>query len=113
MSPDAEGWIALGSIPGLGSHSFRKLLMAFGDPDAVLRAERGKLCSVVDSSLASKIVRGPERGKVDGALKWLEAPGHEIVTLADSDYPRSLLKIPDPPPFLYIEGRRELLGSKA
>jgi DNA processing protein len=34
-----------------------------------------------------------------------------LITLADSDYPRQLLEIADPPPLLYGRGRRELLGS--
>ncbi len=87
--------------------------MAFGDPLAALRADRGKLCSVVDSSLASKILEGPEKTKVEEALKWLESPGNGIVTLADPDYPGSLLNISDPPPFFYIRGRRGLLEKKA
>lgn len=113
MSPDAEGWIALGSIPGLGNQSFRKLLSAFGDPEAVLGAGKGRLCVVVDQALAGRIAKGPDRQVVESALKWLETPGNDIVTLADSDYPRPLLNIPDPSPFFYLRGNRPLLVKKA
>lgn len=110
MIPEAAGWIGLSAIRGLGGESFRKLLSAFGDPEAVLRAEKPELCRVVDPVLAGRILQGPDAGIVEAALKWLEEPGNGIVTLADPDYPPNLLNIPDPPPFLYVKGRRELLA---
>ena len=50
---------------------------------------------------------------VEQALRWAQAPGHAIVTLADTVYPRLLLEIADPPPLLYAAGRLELLGRPA
>ncbi len=110
---DAAGWIALGAIEGLGGASYRKLLSAFGDPEIVLKAGRGDLCKVVDSSLASRILQGPDQTLVEKTLRWLEDPACGIVTLADEDYPRLLFDVPDPPPFFYFKGNRALLGKKA
>jgi DNA processing protein len=36
--------------------------------------------------------------------------GHAAITLADGDYPQPLLETADPPPLLYLHGRRELLA---
>lgn len=110
---DAAGWIALGAIDGLGGASYRKLLSAFGDPEIVLKAARSELCKVVDHSLASRILQGPDEQLVGKTLKWLEDPTCGIVTLADEDYPHLLLDVPDPPPFFYFKGKRALLGNKA
>ena len=33
-----------------------------------------------------------------------------MITLADAEYPQALLQIPDPPPLIYVKGRRELLN---
>ena len=44
---------------------------------------------------------------------WLEDPANDIVTLADTRYPRQLLQIPDPPPLLHVKGRVELLSRPA
>ena len=39
--------------------------------------------------------------------------GHDLVAWDDSDYPRALLEIGDPPPVFYCIGRRELLARPA
>jgi DNA processing protein len=46
-------------------------------------------------------------------LAWLEDSNNHIVTLADSDYPQTLLNIPDPPLLLYVKGRLDLLNRPA
>ncbi|MBY0579051.1 MAG: DNA-processing protein DprA [Burkholderiales bacterium] len=110
---DVAAWVALGSIPGLGGEFFRKLLAVFGDPQRVLNAGKGDLEKVVNRSLAAKILLGPDERIVEIALKWLADPANGIVTLADSEYPRPLLNIPDPPPLLYLKGKRALLGKRS
>ena len=40
-------------------------------------------------------------------------PDHHVITLADSEYPRLLLEIPDPPPLLYAHGNPGLLEGPA
>ena len=109
---DASGWIALGAVRGLGGGSFRKLLSAFGSPEGVLNARKEELCRVIDTDLAERIIRGADPASVETALKWLDAPSNGIVTLADADYPEQLLNIPDPPPFLYLKGQRDVLGKQ-
>ncbi len=110
---DAAGWIALSTVAGLGGESFRRLLAAFGGPEAVLQAGRHDLSGIVEPALAGRILQGPDRQAVEVALKWLEEPANDLVTLADEDYPRLLLNVPDPPPFLYLRGNRSLLGRQA
>ncbi len=63
--------------------------------------------------VAHNIVQGADAAKLAIACKWLEDPVNSVITLADSDCPFLLLNIPDPPPLLYLKGRRELLGSPA
>ena len=54
--------------------------------------------------------RDPERDRQVGrALAWAAEDDHHLVTLADADYPPLLLRITDPPPVLYVVGRREYL----
>jgi DNA processing protein len=47
------------------------------------------------------------------ALEWLAAPENHLITLGDAYYPQLLLQISDPPPLLYVKGRRELLNRPA
>ncbi|MDN5836371.1 MAG: DNA-processing protein DprA [Nitrosospira sp.] len=108
---DIESWLALDLIDGLGDESVRRLLVAFGSPAGILSASAASLERVVKKKVASNIVQGADEKKIAATLRWLEDPANEIITLADSDYPSLLLNIPDPPPLLYLKGKRELLRS--
>lgn len=112
MQPDAElaAWIKLSLIPGLGGQSLRRLLAAFGLPQQVLAAGRAALAKVVSAEIAARILADVDSPAVDAALEWAAAAGNAVLTLADGEYPQSLLETPDPPALLYLRGRRELLA---
>lgn len=110
---DNEKWLALGLIDGVGDESIRRLLAAFGGPAEILSASTTLLERVVKKKVAHNIAQGPDPGKIGAALKWLEDSANSVITFADSDYPSLLLNIADPPPILYLKGRRELLNSHA
>jgi DNA processing protein len=107
--PDA--WLALDLIPGLGGEGLRQLLGQFGSPAAVLAQSNSALARIVSAKVAEAIVAGPAAEKLDAAKKWLEGESNHLLTLADADYPASLLEISDPPPVLYLKGNRTLLGA--
>ncbi len=44
-------------------------------------------------------------------LDWLQHPDNCLITLADSNYPRALLDIPDPPPLLFAKGQLQWLNT--
>ncbi len=108
---DPRSWLALDLIPNLGAESIRKLLREFAAPENVLTQHRAALLRVVSAKTADAIVNGADAVKLAHAMKWLEQASNHIVTLADDDYPRALFEIADPPPMLYLKGRRELLSN--
>lgn len=110
---DIESWLSLNLIDGLGGESIRRLLVAFGNPTAILSAPISALERIVKKPIAERIKQGADRNKIAGVFKWLEDPINAIITLADPDYPVQLLNITDPPPLLYFKGRRELLQLSA
>jgi DNA processing protein len=85
-------------------------LKEFGLPEKILAATRPQLERAAGPAAAQLLNPGAIAPAVEHALRWAEAPGNAIVTLADAAYPRLLLEIPDPPPLLYAVGRVELLG---
>lgn len=108
---DAADWIALSLIPGLGAESYRQLLKAFGLPANVFSASYGALTAVVKPAVARAIGSRTTDEALQRALTWLESPANHIITLADADYPPQLLQVPDPPPLMYVKGRRDLLST--
>lgn len=108
---DAALWIGLSLIPGLGVQSFCQLLRTFNDPAGIYAASFSQLRSVVTEPVARLIAQAPDNQAIAPALEWLEQSGNQMVTLADANYPRALLEIPDPPPLLYCKGQLSLLNT--
>jgi DNA processing protein len=115
MSMDAEiaSWIALGQIPGLGNEGLRNLLQALGTPARIYDTPAHVLKQIVRPAVAEAIAQGWDEAALAPTARWLEDAGNGIITLADPDYPQTLLNTADPPLLLYIKGRRELLNSPA
>ena len=110
---ESEPWLRLTLIPGLGNAALRKLLGEFGSPERVLDAHRAELQRLVAADIAAQITAGGNADGTQQALEWLADSANAIVTLAEADYPQLLLQTADPPPLLYVKGRRELLNRPA
>ena len=112
-SDTLAGWLRLTLIPGIGGETQRKLLSAFGLPEGIFSAGRATLRGVIGDKAASLLLDTVTDERVAVALDWALGEGQSIITLADPEYPRALLEIPDPPSLLYVRGRLELLNKVA
>lgn len=109
-------WLRLLSVSGVGSETACKLLRAFGLPQTILQTEFQALRAVVSDKIARAILQSPSaefEQRVAITADWLSHAGNKLITLADSDYPASLLTIPDPPVLLFVKGRVDLLQAPA
>lgn len=104
-------WLRLTLIPGLGGETQRKLLAAFGLPEAIFAAGRLAARSVAGDR-ADRLFDHDTTAAVEHALAWAEQPGQTILTLGDDAYPPALLEIPDPPTVLYVRGNPALLRRR-
>ena len=107
------GWLQLTLTPGLGAAAIRGMLRQFGLPENVLSRTRSELARHATPAALDALQSDEVASAVGRAIKWLDAPQHSIITLADTRYPRGLLEIPDPPVLLYAVGRPELLQNAA
>ena len=113
QEPGLAGWLQLTLTPGLGTASLRAMLREFGLPQAILQKRRAELARFASAKVLDALDSAEVRDAVDRSLEWAAAPGNAIVTLADTEYPRALLEIADPPALLYAAGRKELLSRPA
>lgn len=108
-------WLRLLLAPGLGPVGTRRLLAAFGSPEAVLAQSPAALRSVVSARQAEALKGdadpGPE-GRAELLARswaWLHAPDaleqRAIVALGEPGYPATLLHMEDPPLLLHLMGR--------
>ena len=109
-SNELASWLRLTLIPGVGGEARRALLKACGLPQAIFEASPQALSAIIDPALAELLLRHECNAGIDAALNWAAEPGNQLLTLADADYPQSLLSSDDPPILLYAKGNTSTLN---
>lgn len=116
-------WVRLLMTPGVGPLSARKLLAAFGSPDAVFEANSVARRAVLGRDIPALSVR-PEglAEQIDLCWDWVHGaaiatpdeavrPQRAILSLGDLRYPTTVLEAADPPLLLFAEGDLRLLQA--
>lgn len=104
---ELAAWLRLLLVPGIGREGARRLLAAFGSPQAVAAASEPALAAVVGHRLAAAVRDEPAdlAAALDAVRRWLHGGGDRwLLTLGDAAYPGRLLQSPDPPLLLYGQG---------
>lgn len=109
---ERAAWLRLLLTDGVGNETARKLLAAFGSPEAVFSQPPSALKAVAGARVALALSEIP--ADFDAALQRLEAwlcegEDRHVLTLGDDHYPAELLQTQDPPLLLYLHGRPEAL----
>lgn len=111
---ELAAWLRLTQTPGVGNKNARKLLGAFGLPQAIFAQPMATLAQVVGPALATRLVQTPDTATAltDSTWNWLqqhESDGvrRRVVTLGDPAYPAALLNLDDPPLLLYLLGNTD------
>ena len=109
---ELASWIRLMDTEGVGPQTARELLTRFGLPSEIFDAGFSSLQKCVPEKIAHAIcapISEALQTKIDRTLAWADHPDNHVLTLADHQYPKSLLNISDPPPVLYAKGDIALL----
>jgi DNA processing protein len=107
LRPELAAWLRLLLSPGVGLESARKLLAAFGLPEAIFAQPLSAWQTAVGTRAARALDAAPEDldAQVDRLLAWLaESLDRHVLTLGDPLYPAELLQMADPPLMLYVQG---------
>lgn len=111
-------WLRLVLTPGVGPETARRLLAAFGEPQAIFEQTDAALRQIVSAQQAQALQQAPDgwAGLNDDTWQWLQTDttagvARAVITLGDAAYPASLLEIPDPPLMLYAMGQTKHLAA--
>ena len=118
-TPEELGsWLRLVLTPGVGPETARRLLAAFGQPEALFGQTESALRQIVSAQQAQALEQAPDgwASLNDDTWQWLQTDtatdvSRAVITLGDADYPASLLDIPDPPLMLYALGQTAQLQA--
>ncbi len=120
-SPESlKAWLRLSLTPGVGNVTARTLLKGFGVPEAIFERSASELQALVSTAMSQQLLVIPVglEAAFETTWLWLQKQVHlgasriaraRVLTLADADYPSSLLLTPDPPLLLYVLGQTQHL----
>jgi DNA processing protein len=110
---ELRAWLRLSLSDGVGNDAARRLLAAFGSPQAVFTQSEAALRQVVTAKQTLALLSEPNELAVQcvRTQQWLaqqpDTHGHAVWTLGDAHYPAALLQLPDPPLMVYAQGQLE------
>lgn len=108
---------ALTSVEGIGAKSALRIAGDYPNWASLTSAPSDELQNKFGEHLARALLTGvlrnsPEKWRsAETALLKHAEQGIQPVSLLDSNYPRLLKLIPDPPPILYLRGNAKMLDS--
>jgi DNA processing protein len=114
---ELAGWLRLTLTPGVGNDAARRLLAAFGLPQAIFEQKAAAWRQLVTPAQAEALAAEPPALPVQlqTTLDWLagadDGLARRLVTLGDAAYPASLLAMADPPLMLYLSGQLGSIGD--
>ena len=113
LSADTKSLIHLNLIPGIGNHTIRRLLAAFGSAEKSVAATSEELAQIdgLTPDVRQQLIDGRSRAPLAQELELIDQHQCHIVTINDDTYPSLLKQIDDPPVLLYIIGEFPLQNA--
>lgn len=114
LCPDAEDWLTLSLLPGLGCVLIWRLVRQAGSPGEALRlGARPSAVPGIGPRLLALMADSAQvavaRQLAQRELERIERLGISLLSLYSPDYPELLRTIPDPPVLLYCRGDLAIL----
>ena len=111
-SSNALEWLALALTPGVGAGRGRKLVEAFDGVGRLFSASLTELeAAGLPAAAAQSIALGKSAELAGEALDRVKAFGGTVIARDDTNYPRRLNEIYDPPLVLYVKGSLEAINK--
>ncbi len=98
-------WVGFNLVRGIGPVRLRALLERFGDLAVAWEAPAEELAAAgLDRRTLANLLQARRQIDLDQVWQKICAAGVQVLTWESPDYPALLLKIPDPPPVLFVKG---------
>ncbi|MDR2657944.1 MAG: DNA-processing protein DprA [Oscillospiraceae bacterium] len=98
-------WLA--SVDGIGARGFARLIARYGSAESVWE-QFGEEMRWIGESAWRQISAAHDRDKAAALIERIDKCGASVIFQEDGEYPPLLKEIADPPPLLYVRGRRDI-----
>lgn len=109
---EVRALLTLDALPGIGLVRLKRLVERFGSAERALAAPSREFEEVAGKGAAALRGDPTMHRQIDRALELGARCGMDVCTWRSADYPPTLRHLHDPPPVLFLLGRRELLGTR-
>jgi len=106
-----RAWLRLARVPGIDVAAARALLLRLGGPGALAAADESALAGAGITRAGVSAFANVDEATLERDLRWLETPGHYLLTADDPGYPPQLAAIAGAPPALFVRGETAALSS--
>lgn len=106
IPPDAEYWLALSRLRGIGRASFLRLIEVYHDPRTAWESpdKVWQDAGVVRKSVETDALRGEALAWAKEQVDTLAKSDWAMVVYGSSAFPRQLTTLHHPPPYLFMRG---------
>lgn len=104
LTDKQRAWLALSRVPGLGHAEAIRMASRAGGAQALAGAPGAELRRAGLKEDQVRALHRPDAKALERDAAWLAGDGHALLAADDEDYPALLLRIPDPPPVLWVQG---------
>ncbi len=101
---ELTAWLTLVRTPGLGTTRLHSLLEEFAGPAGLIGAPGARLKEHGLPATAIDFMKSPDQALIASDARWLERPGHALISCFDPDYPPQLKATAGAPPALFVVG---------
>jgi len=106
-----RAWLRLARVPGVDAATARVLLPRLGGPEALLALDEAGLACAGLTPAGVRAFADVDEATLARDLRWLEAPGRELIAADDPRYPPQLAATAGAPPALFVLGDPAALSS--
>lgn len=106
-----SAWLRLARVPGLDILGAKALLEQLGGPGALIAATEAELTRAGLAGAGLAALLEPDEAALERDLRWLEAPGHRLLSGDDPRYPPQLAATAGAPVAIFVEGDPAALSS--
>ncbi len=98
-------WVGFNIVKGVGAVRMRQILEFFGSLETAWNAPAdGLIAAGLPTKVVDNFITVRNQIDLERVMSNMETKGIKVLTIQDSDYPRRLKEINQPPPVLYIKG---------
>lgn len=106
MDDEKRFWVAFNYVKGIGPVRFQSLLDVFGSPEVAWNASIDELQKTgLSNKVVENLLQVRSQISIDKIWNDILKKGIKVLTWMDSEYPRRLKDINQPPPVIYVKGQ--------